>query len=263
MQTKSFRARQSNNVSRFDIGILHLIAVLNIGQRADAVAQHHRQFIILRVAGFLHFLRQFFLNPGVFTFKKINRVTHQPPVVFRRYFANAGRRTALNLIHQARTVTVFENAVAASAEQKRLLHGIQRGINRQHTGKRPEIFAFVMTLAPILAQTGKLRLHVNHQMRKGFVVFKQNIVTRFKLLNQLIFHQQRLGFVFNDDKFHPPDFRNHPLQTYRQFFNMRIGDDSLLDVFGLAHVQNLVALAEHPVHAGFFGGDFNVLQQNR
>lgn len=130
--------------------------MLNIGQRADAVAQYHRQFIILRLAGFLHFLRQFFLNPGVFTFEKINRVTHQPPVVFRRYFAHAGRRTALNLIHQTRTVTVFENAVAASAEQKRFLHGIQRGINRQHTGKRAEIFAFVMTLAPILAQTGKL-----------------------------------------------------------------------------------------------------------
>lgn len=100
-------------------------------------------------------------------------------------------------------------------------------------------------------------------MRKSLVVLKQNIVTRLKLFNQLVFHQQRLCLVFNDDKFHPPDFRNHPLQTYRQFFDMRIGNDSLFDVFGLAHVQNLVALAEHPVHTGFLGCDFNVLQQNR
>lgn len=95
-------------------------------------------------------------------------------------------------------------------------------------------------------------------MRKRLVIFQQDIITRFQPFNQLIFHQQGLGLVFNDNKLHPPDFRNHPLQTIGQFVNMRIGNDSFLDVFCFADIQHFFVGTDHPVHTGLFRRYLNV-----
>lgn len=96
-------------------------------------------------------------------------------------------------------------------------------------------------------------------MRKRLIVFEQNIITRFQPFNQLIFHQQSFSFVFNDNKLHTPNFRNHSLQTVRQLVDMRIGHNPFFDVLGFTDIQNLFVRANHPVNAGLLRRNLNVL----
>ena len=67
---------QSNHIGRFNRCIFNLISLLNIRQSPDSVTQNQSRFIILRLAGFHHFLRKFFLNLRVFTFQKLNCRLH-------------------------------------------------------------------------------------------------------------------------------------------------------------------------------------------
>ena len=163
------------------------------------------------------------------------------------------------MIKQTGTVAIVKNAVPAGTQQKSFLNNVEYAVYRTDTGKGAEIFAFVIAFAAIFPQRRILGFDIYHQMRKSLVIFQQNIIFRFQLLNQLIFHQQRLGLILDDDKLHPPDFGHHTLQPERQPVDMGIIDDSLFDILGLADIQNLVVSAQHPINARFFRRNLNML----
>ena len=249
---------ESNHIHGLNIGIFHIVATLNRSQSFNAVTQHQRSFIIQTLTRLIHLGREFFLQFGIFAFQKIYGFLHQLFIIFFRNSTHARCRTTLDLIHQTRTLPIVKYPVATRAQKESFLHNVQHTVNGGHTGKRTKIFVFVLAFAAIFAQARKFGGHVNHKVRKSFIIFEQDVIFRLQLFNQLIFHEQSFSLIFHDDKFHPFDLRNHALQTNRQFVKVRISYDSFFDVFGFAHIKHFIIFAEHTVHTGGFRRNFNV-----
>ena len=249
---------ESNHIHGFNIGIFHIVTALNRSQSFNTVTQHQRGFIVQTLTRLIHLLREFFLQFSIFSFQKIYGFLHQLFIIFFWNSPHARCRTTLDLIHQARTLPIVKHSITTRTQKKSFLHNVQHAVNSGHAGKRTKIFVFVLAFATIFAQAWKLWGNVYHKVRKSFIIFEQDVIFRLQLFNQLIFHEQSFSLIFHDDKFHPFDLRNHALQTNGQFIKMRISDDSFFDIFGFAHIKHFIIFAEHTVHTGGFGRNFNM-----
>jgi hypothetical protein len=118
--------------------------------------------------------------------------THVLVVLVLRHQADAGRRTAVDLVQQAGPRAVGEHAVLAGAQQEGALHQLYRLAHGPHAGQRPEIACVAPDGAAVEgdAREGVLR---ELDVGIGLVVPEQDVVLRPQALDQVVFEDERLG----------------------------------------------------------------------
>ena len=104
-----------NGVAVFDAVQLASLA-LHLIQRADAIAIYGGGFIIGGIAGFLHFLRQAFLDFRAFVLHKSTGFVDQSFIRVFVDFVGTGRATTFDLMQQARTRAMVKNVVRARTQ---------------------------------------------------------------------------------------------------------------------------------------------------
>src|SRR5207249_9162988 len=109
-----------------------------------------RRLEIERLGGTLHLGREALLHIMAMPGEKSLRLIEQCGVGLAADVPDARRAAALDLIEQAGARAIGEQVVAARAQQKCLLQGDQRTIDRTSGGERPEISALLVARAAIL-----------------------------------------------------------------------------------------------------------------
>ncbi len=233
-----------------DPGHMDVLVALHQRQRADAVADQRGGLEIERLGRFLHLHREALLDIVAAARQKQLSLLDQPGVFLAADAPDAGRAAALDLEQQARAGPVGEDAVAARAQQKRLLQGDQRAVDRAGRGERPEIGAGLVARAAKLGQLRKIVIGGQVDERERFVVAQQDVVARHQPLDQIALEQQRLGLGGGDDDFERGGLGHHPPQPVRQPGRMGIVLHPALQIARLADVERIALAVEHAVDAG-------------
>ena len=112
---------------------------LDVGQRADAVAQHGGLLEIELGRGRFHALRQRLLDLAVAAAEEAAHLVHDGAVFRLVDAADAGRRAALDLVLQAGPRARREHAVGAGAQREGALQGVERAVDGGGRGEGAEI----------------------------------------------------------------------------------------------------------------------------
>jgi hypothetical protein len=149
-------AMQGDDIGIPDARYVDILPRLNAGQHADAVAQPCGAFEIQRIAGGLHIGGQFMLNLLALALQEIDRIGDLFRIILLRNLAYARRRTALDMILQARPRAVGEKSIRAIAQQKAALQKDQRLIHCARRSKRSEVPAFAVFGATMFCKLRKI-----------------------------------------------------------------------------------------------------------
>jgi len=240
----------SEHISLANAARIDVLRALNIGKRADAVAQFRGAFKIEIGGSLFHLFRQGALNLRALAGKKRLRLVHKLFVVFGAHQSDAGRGATLDLVQQARARAAFVNAVRAGAQEKRFLQRVQCAVDGAGGSERAVIGTRALLRAAMFQNLRRLVVFSDENERKRFVVAQDDVVTRLELLDQIRFKQQRLCLRRGDDKFHGAGFGNHPSNAVGMAAPLRVGGDPIFEILRLAHIENVVFAANHAVNAG-------------
>ncbi len=238
-----------------DIGVadfrdVDVLMTLHVGERAQTVADRAGALEIQRVAGGLHVGCQPRLNVAALAREEIPRLFHQLPVILQRDAAGAGRRAALDLIQQAGARAAAVDAVVAGAQQEGALQRRDGAMHGARRGEWPVVVALARAGAAMLGDLGGGMVAGDQDIGKGFVVAQQHVVAGHQPLDQVDLQQQRLDLGVGGDDLELDRLGDHPAQTFRQFSNLGIGRDALLQIARLAHVERVAGLVQHAIDAG-------------
>ena len=170
-----------------------------------------------------------------FAVQKRHGMANLLAVFFGRHRTHARRGAAVDLREQARAVAVGEYAVFAGAKPKHFLQDFNAVAHRIAVGIGAEILVRLFGRA---AKIGQLRKFVpaHHQIRIRLVVPKQDIVFWRQRLNQVVFQNQRFGFIACQRDFHPRNLLNHQLDAWRMVGFLEIAGDAAFQVHRLADI---------------------------
>ena len=170
-----------------------------------------------------------------FAVQKRHRMADLFAVFFGRHLTHARRGAAVDLREQARSVAVGEHAVFAGAQPKHFLQDFNAVAYRIAVRIGAEILVRLFGRA---AEIGQLREFVpaHHQIRIRLVVPKQDIVFGRQGLNQVVFQNQRFGFVARQRDFHPRNLLNHQLDARRMVGFLEIAGNAAFQVHRLADI---------------------------
>ena len=87
----------------------------------------------------------------------------------------------------------------------------------------------------------------------GFVIAKQDVVTRLEAFDEVVFQQQRFRFRTRHRGFDSGDMRYHQLRARRQSGFLKIRRYALLEVDRLTDIDDLALFVQHPVNTGLRG----------
>jgi hypothetical protein len=152
--------------------------------------------------------------------QEIARLPHQIGIVVLADPPDARRRTALDLVEQARPVAPRHEAIVARAQQEQLLQRVDRGVDRSGAGERAIVVPLRLARAAMLHDARKRMVGAQQDERKRFVVAQQHVVRRAEALDELRFQQQRLGFGIGRDDGHRPGLAHHAPQAVGQAFHL-------------------------------------------
>jgi hypothetical protein len=164
--------------------------------------------------------------------------------------ARAGAGAALDLIEQAGPGAVLVITVGAGAQQEGALQGVDRPVDRPDAGERPVIIALPAPCAAMLDDLRGGPVGGDQDVGERLVVPHQHVEAGLQLLDQVGFEQQRFGLGRGGDELHRRRLRDHPGDAVRMGLPAGVGADPGLQVLGLADVEDVAAMVEHPVHAG-------------
>ena len=198
-----------------DAGHVNVLMSLDQGEGADAVADQPRRLEIERRGGGLHLGREPQLHRAAAARQKGMRLLDQAGILLAADPPDARCAAPLDLVQQAWAGAVGKDAVAARAQQKRLLQGHQGAIDRPCRGERAEIAAALALRAAIFGQLRKVAIGGQMDQRKRFVVAQQNIEARHQPLDQIAFEQQRFCLGMGRDDLHSGGLGHHAPQSVR------------------------------------------------
>ena len=218
---------------RENVSVAHALRVdrlrpLNKGKRPKPVADHGGAFKIQRLGGGFHFLGQFGLHSGGFAGEEgfgvrdktvIGRVVNPP---------DTRRGTALDLIQQARPVTIVKKTVSTASQQKQFLQRVQRLVDGASAGERAVILTLMPPRTAMFLNTRKFMVGAQQDEGKAFIVAQQHIVSGAVTLDELRLQQQRLSLAIGGDDGHRSRQRDHPAQAVGQPVNLHIIADAIL-----------------------------------
>ena len=208
-----------------------------------------------------HFLFQLAENFLGLAVQKALGVRRVQRVLFGRNMANARRRTALDLVKQARPGAVVKHRVFAGAQPEYFLQQQDRVLDRPGARVRTEIAVLFFNRAAVVGNARKGRglgsaafgsgLHTG-QLEVGiaFIVPKQDVEFRVQRFDQVVFQQQRLGFGAHHRGLHPHDLRHHVADTGAAMVFLEIAGDPLFQVARLADIQHAARSVKVPVNTG-------------
>ena len=171
-------------------------------------------------------------------------------VILRGDLARAGTGAALDLEEQAGPGAVLVVAVGAGAQQEGALQGVHRPVHRPDAREGAVIVALPPPRPPVLDDLRGGTVLRDQDVGEGLVVPHQHVEAGLELLDQVGFEEQRLGFGRGGDEFHRRRLRDHPGDAVRMRLTPRVGAHPGLQVLGLADVEDVAAVIEHPVDAG-------------
>ncbi len=228
----------------------HGLLCLDALQRGELVAQLRGALELEAAAGLLHALLQLRLHLVAAALEHLDRGGHVLRVRLAADQPDARRRAAPDLVLQARAAAVGEEAVRAVTDAKQLLQLVERLAHRAGVRKRPEIASRRAARAAVELQPRELVLHVQVDVGEALVVAQHDVEARLVRLDEVVLEQQRLGFGVGDRDLDGTDLRHQRLHLRVDVAGGEVGADPVLETARLADVQQLLAGAEHAVHAG-------------
>ena len=116
--------------------------------------------------------------------------------------------------------------------------------------KRPKIIAATAARAAMLHDLRRCVIASDEDVGERLVVPHEHVEAGAQPLDQIRFEQQRLGLGCCGDEFERGRRRDHSFDAGIVTGRSAIGDHTLLDVLGLADIEDLARGIEHAVHAG-------------
>ena len=186
---------------------------LDVGQRADAIAQHRRTLEFEVGRSLVHALRQRLLDLAVAPAQKAAHLVDDGAVLGLVDAADAGRRAALDLVLQAGPGARREHAVGAGAQREGALQGVERAVDRGGRGEGAEILVGGIAHAAVLGELRPFGVAADDDVGERLVVAQQHVEARPEALDQVVLEQQRLGLAAGDRELHGPGGRHHAHQA--------------------------------------------------
>ena len=176
-------------------------------------------------------------------------MAHVAGVVLFRDQPHARRGAAADLVLQAGPRAVAEIAVLALAHLEQLLHQIEAFAHRMGAGIRPEIATRQVFRAAVEGQPRIVLAAGEVDVGIALVVAQQDVVARLERLDQLRFQQQRFTLGTRHRDLDAGDLRHHRGDPRLRRRLQEIAADALLQIAGLAHVEQLARRVEVAVDA--------------
>src|SRR5712671_3971407 len=129
---------RGDHIGVLDAGDVDVLVALHQRESADAVADQRRRLEIERFGRPFHFNRETLLHVMAAALQEAMRLFEQQRVILAADPADARGAAPLDLEQQAGAGAVMKQAVAARAQQKRLLQGDQGAVDRAGGGERSE-----------------------------------------------------------------------------------------------------------------------------
>ena len=238
-----------------DVGVADLRDVdvlmgLDMGERAQAVADGAGALEIQRVAGRLHVAGEPCLHVAAPAREEILRLLHELGVILQRDAADAGRRAALDLVEQAGPRAAGEDAVGAGAQQEGALQRRDRAMNRAGGGEGAVVVALARAGAAMLGDLRGGVIAGDQDIGERFVVAQQHVVARHQPLDQIDLQQQRLDLGIGGHDLELRRLRHHAAQPLGQLADLGVGGDALLQIARLADIERVARLVQHAIDAG-------------
>ncbi|MNI49823.1 hypothetical protein D3C73_1044550 [compost metagenome] len=176
-------------------------------------------------------------------------MAHVFGVHLRLHQPYAGRLATLDLVLQARPRAILVVAVLALTHEKGLLQQAEAFADRPGAGIRAEVLALGFLRPAMDAQARKLAIGQKH-VGVGFVVAQQDVVGRTPFLDQCLLKQQGFGFVGRNRRFDLGDARHQCGGLRCQPRLAEVTRQAILEVLGLADVEQARLAVEHAIDAG-------------
>ena len=235
-----------------DVGVVQPLDVdvlvgLDVGQGPDPVAIDGGGLEIQARGGRFHGLGEGALHARRASGQEVARLLDKGGVVAGRDPPDAGRRAALDLIHEAGARPAGEDGIGAGAQEEGFFQRRDGAVDRAGRGEGPEVGAVALLRAAVL---GDLRIVVvvgDQDVGKGLVVAQQHIVARHEALDQVALEQQRLDLAVGRHHLELVGFRDHALEAIGQSCDLGVGGHPLLEALRLADVEGVAATVQHAV----------------
>ena len=238
-----------------DVGIaqyvdIDVLAALDLGQGADAVAQEGGALELELFRQVLHAQGELFLHLLAAAGEERARLVDELGIALLVDAADAGAAAALDLVEEAWARAGREHAVAARAQEERALQRDERAVHRAGRGEGAEIIAGIAARAAMLGQLREIVVAGEVDVGKRLVVAKQHVVARHQALDEVAFEQQRLDFGMGDDDLERVGLRDHAPQAVRQRGGVGVVGDARLEIARLADIERIALGVEHAIDAG-------------
>uniref|UniRef100_A0A0N5A6X5 PE-PGRS family protein n=1 Tax=Parastrongyloides trichosuri TaxID=131310 RepID=A0A0N5A6X5_PARTI len=202
---------QGHDVS---LGVAHALGVQarfhgDGRQGADAVAHPGGVLELHVVRGRLHLFRQAGDDGARLAAQEGLGLVHQVAVVLQADQAGAGRRAALDLMQHAGPGARLVDAVRTGAQQKGLLQGVQRPVDRPGRGEGAEIGPRRGVRPAVLTHLRRAVVAPDHDLGEGLVVLQQDVEAGLQPLDVAGLKDQGLGLGGGDHQLHRPGQRHH------------------------------------------------------
>jgi hypothetical protein len=234
-----------------DVGVargFHALGVQHLRQRLDLVA-HRCRLLELQVLGVGQHLRvQVFQHLGLAPAQEFGGVVDVAPVVLGRDQVHAGPAAAADLVQQAGTRAVVEDAVLAGAQLEHLLQQLHRFLDRPGARERTEVLVLLVQRAAVIGHARGVAAR-DLQVGIGLIVAEQDVVARLEGLDQVVFQDQGLGLAVRDGGLQARDLRDHHRDARARQILLEVARHAVLQVARLADVEDLVLGVEIAVHA--------------
>mmetsp|Transcript_44541 Transcript_44541/g.104556 ORF Transcript_44541/g.104556 Transcript_44541/m.104556 type:complete len:403 (-) Transcript_44541:1288-2496(-) len=228
--------------------LLDDLLLQHLGQGLDLVAHLGRQLVVLAVGEGHHLLLQRRHDLVGLAAKKALGAGHVAGVVPRLAGRHAGPGAALDLVQQAGTAAVVEDAVLAGAQLEDLLHQLDGFLHRPGAGKGAEVLMAPIHRAAVVAHPRE-GVVAELQIRVALVVPEQDVEARVQRLDQVVLKQQRLGLGAHHRRLQPGNARDHHADARASMVLLEVAGHATLQVLGLANVKHLVLGIEVAIHA--------------
>ena len=222
---------------------------LDVGQRADAVAQDGGAFEFETDRGLLHALGQCLLDLAVAPAQEAAHLVDDGAVLGLVDAADAGRRAALDLVLQAGPGAGREHAVGAGAQREGALQGIERAVDRGGRGEGAEILVLRVAHAAMLGELRPFGVAADDDVGERLVVAQQHVEARLEALDQVVLEQQGLGLAAGDRELHGLGARDHAQQAVVEPRRLGVGGDAAPERARLADIEDLAVGRDHAVDA--------------
>ncbi|MNO75440.1 hypothetical protein D3C76_664860 [compost metagenome] len=227
---------------------LDVLLVLHAAQQGDLVAQLGGLLEIEGHGGLFHLGIELVAQLLAAAFEEHHRVANIVGVLVFVDQADARPLAALDLVLQAGPGAVGVVAVFALAHRKGLLQQAEAFANGTGAGVWAEVSALGLFRTAMDAQAREVAVRQKH-VGVGFIVAQQDVVRRPPFLDQVLLQQQRLGLVGGDGGLDLGDAAHQRSGLGRQAGFAEIAGQALLEVFGLAHVEQPRLGVEHTINA--------------